>query len=106
MYLLVIANGLIDRSGSELSLVAISSGNARRRKSVSLSALAFWNGSTATVVGLRTIGLRGLSCSDLQNTTLPTALAVSSPSELEPTLRPDSVSRWRRCRSHRISDAC
>src|SRR5215469_17714820 len=50
LYLLVVAKGRTENDFMRLRVVAISSGKARRRKSISLSEPAFWNGSTAIAV--------------------------------------------------------
>src|SRR6516164_4164774 len=50
LYLLVVANGRTENDFTRLREVAISSGNASRRKSMLLSNPAFWNGNIAMAV--------------------------------------------------------
>src|SRR5207245_9898573 len=113
LYLLVVAEGRIEKDCTWLSAVAISSAKASRRKSMSLSEPAYCNGSTAIAVGLaeatgRTEGC--LACQKIRpNTSAATTLAAAAAIHRSRLFRAtgadsvtadnlrDSESRFRRC---------
>src|ERR1700758_853055 len=125
VYLLVVANGRIAKERTSVSVFAISSGSARRRKSASLSDPTFWNGRTATVLGPAESPEETAACLNFQRSreialsrTIPAShvtflrvcpcqrgvgTALGGP---DLSLRSEPESRLARVRSARISEAC
>src|SRR5438270_7148631 len=119
LYLLVVANGRMENDDTRLSVVAISSARARRRKSRSLSAPASCRGSTAmdlepadsvVPVGLRLVCKKNAATARrairavAANQSIGFFLDEAGLSTTADTGR-DSVSRLSRCKSVRISEA-